>query len=224
MTLQLKESRDDLERKVEERTRQLEENIEELNQPRMSTLTMLEDLQSAKRELEMINRELKEMDETKMKFIGIASHELKTPLTAIKANIDFILSEKEGKVPDTFKPYLLTIQRNTNRIQGDHGSDARSEPGSNPADSSSTENRSFFPRWSEDISTRSSLWIRISPSRSTFRKTSSSMRIGIGSTTSSSISSQMPSNLLRMGGRSRSLPAERTKYPPRGSRYGDGYS
>ena len=65
----------------------------------------------------MVNREFKEMDETRMKFIGIASHELKTPLTAIKANIDFILSEKEGRVPENMKSYLLTIQRNTNRIQ-----------------------------------------------------------------------------------------------------------
>src|SRR4030042_1457931 len=97
MTIQLKESRMDLERKVEERTHQLEENIAELNRARTSTLKMLEELQTAKRELEMVNRELKEMDETKMKFIGIASHELKTPLTAVKANIDFILSEKEGK-------------------------------------------------------------------------------------------------------------------------------
>ena len=52
-----------------------------------------------------------------MKFIGIASHELKTPLTAIKANVDFILSEKEGQIPEHLKSYLLTIQRNTNRIQ-----------------------------------------------------------------------------------------------------------
>ena len=118
MILQLKGSRGDLERKVEERTRQLAENIEELNRARMSTLRMLEDLRSAKRELEIANRELKEMDETKMKFIGIASHELKTPLTAIKANVDFILSEKEGKVPEYLRPYLFTIQRNTNRIQG----------------------------------------------------------------------------------------------------------
>jgi len=65
----------------------------------------------------MVNREFKEMDETRMKFIGIASHELKTPLTAIKANIDFILSEKEGRVPEHMKSYLQTIQRNTNRIQ-----------------------------------------------------------------------------------------------------------
>jgi signal transduction histidine kinase len=118
MTLQLKGSRTDLEKKVEDRTRLLEENIKELNRARTSTLKMLEDLQSAKKELEMMNRELTEMDETRMKFIGTASHELKTPLTAIKANIDFILSDKEVKVPENLKSYLLTIQRNTNRIQG----------------------------------------------------------------------------------------------------------
>jgi signal transduction histidine kinase len=117
MILQLKESRNNLERNVKERTRQLAENIRELSQARTSTLSMLEDLQAAKRELEMVNRELKEADETKLKFIGIASHELKTPLTAIKANVDFILSEKEGKIPEHLKSYLLTIQRNTNRIQ-----------------------------------------------------------------------------------------------------------
>jgi signal transduction histidine kinase len=117
MTLQLKESRDNLEKKVEERTRQLEENIEELNRARMATLRMLENLESAKKDLEKANRELREMDETKLKFIGTASHELKTPLTAIKSNIDFILSERGGKVPRDLKPYLQTIQRNTNRIQ-----------------------------------------------------------------------------------------------------------
>jgi signal transduction histidine kinase len=117
MTLQLKESRSNLEKKVEERTRQLEDKIRELSEARMSTLKTLEDLQSAKGELERVNRELKEMDETKMKFIGIASHELKTPLTAIKSNIDFILSEKGGNVPEYLTSYLHTIRRNTNRIR-----------------------------------------------------------------------------------------------------------
>jgi len=95
----------------------LEVNIAELNRTRTSTLKMLEELQAAKKELEMVNRELKEMDEIRTKFIGIASHELKTPLTAIKANIDFLLSEKGGKIPEHLKSFLLTIQRNTNRIQ-----------------------------------------------------------------------------------------------------------
>jgi len=117
MTLQLKESRGDLEKKVEERTRQLEANVGELSRAKTSTLRMLDELQSAKKELEMVNRELKETDQTKMKIIGVTSHELKTPLTAIKANIDFILSEKGGRVPEYLKSFLHTIQRNTNRIQ-----------------------------------------------------------------------------------------------------------
>jgi signal transduction histidine kinase len=116
-TLPLKESGSDPERKLKERTYPLEANMTELGRPRASTLKMRGELQDAKRELEMVNRQLKEMDETNIKFIGIASHELKTPLTAIKANIDFILSEKEGKIPENLKSYLLTIQRNTNRIQ-----------------------------------------------------------------------------------------------------------
>jgi signal transduction histidine kinase len=117
MTPPSKKSIRDLERKLDERTHQLETTLTELDRTRTSALKMLEDLQDAKRELEMVNRQLKEMDETNMKFIGIASHELKTPLTAIKANIDFILSEKEGKIPGNLRSYLITIQRNTNRIQ-----------------------------------------------------------------------------------------------------------
>ncbi len=117
MTLPLKESKRDLEKKLEERTYQLEVTMMELDRTRTSVVKTIEELQDAKRELEMVNRQLKEMDETNMKFIGIASHELKTPLTAIKANVDFILSEKEGGIPENLKSYLITIQRNTNRIQ-----------------------------------------------------------------------------------------------------------
>jgi signal transduction histidine kinase len=117
MILQLKESRMGLEKKVEERTSQLEANLAELNRTKASTLKMLEELQAAKKESEKVYRELKEMDETRTKLIGIVSHELKTPLTAIKANVDFLLSEKGGKIPETLKSFLLTIQRNTNRIQ-----------------------------------------------------------------------------------------------------------
>jgi HAMP domain-containing protein len=47
MTLQLKESREELEEKVEERTQQLEENIVELNRARTSTLKTLRDLELA---------------------------------------------------------------------------------------------------------------------------------------------------------------------------------
>jgi signal transduction histidine kinase len=117
MTLQFKKSREDLEKKADERTRLFEETLEELNRTKTSTQKILKDLESTKKELDMVNRKLKDVDVTKLIFIGIASHELKTPLTIIKSNIDFILSEKGGKLPEYLKSYLLSIQRNTNRIQ-----------------------------------------------------------------------------------------------------------
>lgn len=124
MVTQLEDSRRELEdysrtleRKVEERTEELERNVKELSDARIATLNILEDINEAKKELEKANRELMEMDEVKSRFLGTASHELKTPLTAIKANVDFILSGREGPIPRNLRQYLLTIQRNTNRIQ-----------------------------------------------------------------------------------------------------------
>ena len=117
MTRPFKKSGSNPKRNLGDQTKQLEASTLELDRTKTSALKMLEELQDAKRELEMVTRQLKEMDETNIRLIGIASHELKTPLTAIKANIDFILSEKEGKIPENLKSYLITIQRNTNRIQ-----------------------------------------------------------------------------------------------------------
>jgi len=106
-----------LEKKVEERTAKLRRNVRELSKARKATLNILEDINEAKKELEKANRELMAMDEMKSKFLGTSSHELKTPLTAIKANVDFILSGREGPIPRNLRQYLSTIQRNTNRIQ-----------------------------------------------------------------------------------------------------------
>jgi signal transduction histidine kinase len=124
MVKQLEDSREELEdysrtleKKVEERTSKLRRNVRELSEARKATLNILEDINEAKKELEKANRELMAMDEMKSKFLGTASHELKTPLTAIKANVDFILSGREGPIPRNLRQYLSTVQRNTNRIQ-----------------------------------------------------------------------------------------------------------
>ena len=124
MVKQLEDSREELEnysrtleKKVEERTARLRRNVRELSEARKATLNILEDINEAKKELEKANRELMAMDEMKSKFLGTASHELKTPLTAIKANVDFILSGREGPIPRNLRQYLSTVQRNTNRIQ-----------------------------------------------------------------------------------------------------------
>ncbi len=114
---QLEEYSKTLEEKVEQRTEELEKRVQELYDSRMATLNILEDVKEAKTELEGVNEELRALDEMKSKFIGTISHELKTPFTAIKANLDFIVSGKEGEVPDNLAQHLRAIQRNTNRIQ-----------------------------------------------------------------------------------------------------------
>jgi len=114
---QLEEYSKTLEKKAEERTQELKERIRELSDSRMATLNILEDVKEAETELERVNEELLALDEMKSKFIGTISHELKTPFTAVKSNVDFILSGKEGDVPRNLNQYLQTIQRNTNRVQ-----------------------------------------------------------------------------------------------------------
>ena len=114
---QLEEYSRTLERKVEQRTRELKTRVKELSDSRMATINILEDVKEAKTELERVNEELLALDEAKSKFIGTISHELKTPFTAIKSNIDFILSGREGTVPENLRPYLQTVQRNTNRVR-----------------------------------------------------------------------------------------------------------
>lgn len=114
---QLEEYSKTLEKKVDQRTEELEKRVKELSDSRMATLNILEDVKEAKTELEKVNEDLRTLDEMRSKFIGTISHELKTPFTAIKANVDFIVSGKEGKIPENLAHYLQAIQRNTNRIQ-----------------------------------------------------------------------------------------------------------
>ncbi len=114
---QLEEYSKTLEEKVEQRTEELEKRVQELSDSRMATLNILEDVKEAKTQLERVNEELRALDEMKSKFIGTISHELKTPFTAIKANLDFIVSGKEGELPENLAHYLRAIQRNTNRVQ-----------------------------------------------------------------------------------------------------------
>lgn len=54
----------------------------------------------------------KELDKTKREFIANLSHEMRTPLSAIKGFVETLEQEKEGEE----KMYLETIKRNTERL------------------------------------------------------------------------------------------------------------
>ncbi|MFA5069797.1 MAG: PAS domain S-box protein [Patescibacteria group bacterium] len=62
-----------------------------------------------------ITRE-KEIDRMKDEFISVASHELRTPMTAIMGNIDMVLKGKAGQVSHEVKEYLKDVAIASDRL------------------------------------------------------------------------------------------------------------
>ncbi|HUG16415.1 MAG TPA: ATP-binding protein [Thermomicrobiales bacterium] len=60
--------------------------------------------------------ELARVDELKSEFISIVSHEMRTPLTAIKGFTDLILDGEAGEIGDTQREFLEIVQANSDRL------------------------------------------------------------------------------------------------------------
>jgi len=58
-------------------------------------------------------KKLQELNQSRDRFLSIASHELRTPMTVIKGFTEFLLSEKFGSINKKQKEFLDTISRNT---------------------------------------------------------------------------------------------------------------
>jgi len=61
-------------------------------------------------------KQLKELDKAKMDFLNTVSHELKTPLTAIYANLE-LLEEVKGKLSEKNINNLNALRRNSNQLR-----------------------------------------------------------------------------------------------------------
>ncbi len=75
-----------------------------------------EELQALTQELAIANQELKRLDAAKSEFISIASHQLRTPLTAIKGYISLILEGSYGVVTPTLQDILNKVYIVNNRM------------------------------------------------------------------------------------------------------------
>lgn len=71
------------------------------------------ELQRSNESLVSANLKLQELDRLKTEFLSMVSHELKTPLTAMKTSSEFLLEEKCDH--DTRKQLLALINRNVDR-------------------------------------------------------------------------------------------------------------
>ncbi|MBN2043108.1 MAG: HAMP domain-containing protein [Candidatus Aenigmarchaeota archaeon] len=129
MTDDLKKSRektekysDQMEDKVSTRTTELEKKVKEMNEARIATLNIMEDIGEANKELEdrqkqieNANRELKKLDKLKSEFMNIGAHELKTPLIPIVGYLDMMRDAKN--LDESQKTQIETCLRNANRLQ-----------------------------------------------------------------------------------------------------------
>ncbi len=130
MTVDLRKSRAELEgysknleRQFTERTKDLQDKVQELTETKAAVLNMMEDMDEANRNLVQTHDELrgtmKELAETDVKkdqFISIAAHELKTPLTSIHGFSQLLQNRKISNNFTKRNKYLKIMDHETKRL------------------------------------------------------------------------------------------------------------
>jgi len=73
-------------------------------------------IKEATRELRETYEKLKKLDKAKSEFISIASHQLRTPLTAIKGYIAMLLEGSYGQLPQNSKHPMENVYKSNERL------------------------------------------------------------------------------------------------------------
>lgn len=81
-------------------------------------LTLQERVERATKQLKRANDKLVTLNDTKDDFISMASHQLRTPLTAVKGNISMVLDGDYGKVTKQLKDPLRQAFNSSERMVG----------------------------------------------------------------------------------------------------------
>lgn len=79
-------------------------------------ITLEEEVNKATTELQTANIRLKELDKLKDEFVSVASHELRTPMTAIKSYIWMVLNKPGQELNEKLREYLNIAYTSTERL------------------------------------------------------------------------------------------------------------
>jgi len=74
------------------------------------------DLEQTSRNLDEANKKLEILDKLKDEFVSVTSHELRTPMTAIKSYTWMVLNEKAGPIEPKVRDYLGKVYESTERL------------------------------------------------------------------------------------------------------------
>lgn len=88
------------------------ERIEKFN------ITLRQEVKKATSELEQKNEQLRELDKAKDEFISMASHQLRTPLTAIKGYLSMLLEGDAGEIKVSQYDFVNEAFSGANRMVG----------------------------------------------------------------------------------------------------------
>lgn len=112
-----------LEKEVKARTAELEKERstavkgeKKMADMRTATLSILKDVKETKKELEKANDRLKELDRLKSQFLSTTSHELRTPMTPMKIQMELLLEDHFGKLNKKQRKSLDMVLRNTEHL------------------------------------------------------------------------------------------------------------
>lgn len=79
-------------------------------------LKLYNTLQHANAELQDANTRLRELDKAKSEFLSIASHQLRTPISAIKGYLSMMIDGDFGKLPDNISDVVKNIFESAARL------------------------------------------------------------------------------------------------------------
>ena len=82
----------------------------------MDNALLYDQVQEANEKLKQANVKLKELDKLKNEFVSVASHELRTPMTAIKSYLWMALNDKGGPLNEKQRYYIERGYKSVDRL------------------------------------------------------------------------------------------------------------